>query len=508
MKIPRARRRKNGAISEIISVVLMIMIVITVAALILAFATTGLGSFASGFSSLLSGEGNSLSQQLSIEQIAYQYSSGLGPYVPILISNSQNSATSSPFQQMITIDPALYTSLEASDLGNIRFYSSISGGVFSGALDSWLESFTGSTTANSATNAIFWLKLPSGIPALGSTTVYMAFLGVGTEFDGAVAGEAPNLSPSYAGYDNGANVFLAYFNGNTALSSFSEYSGYTLTQATGIAYTSGTINALNLKGYNSANPAMAFNVALPNEALLVESNAQDPNSVSPGTDTGHSGLVNNPTAGSVTNGIGVQSGYSRSYFNLDYINGGAFSADHSGQGASVSSWTYSSLSYSGPSSTSFYGYNAPQLYSTTGGYSGTANVNPISGASNLYLGVLADTSSTYTVNIYFNWMRARASPPGGVMPSVTINQLVSGQSAGGNLYLRNVGSTIVTISAVYVQNVTANSFVEGYQLNPTVTIQPGSLSVVNVPFNPLHGETYSFTVTTTLGYSTASDAPA
>ncbi len=486
----------------------MILIVITVAALILAFATTGLGSLASGFSSLLSGEGNSISQQISIEQIAYQYTSGLGSYVPIVLTNSQGSATPTPFQQVITIDPALYTSLESTDLGNIRFYSSISGGVFSGELHSWLESYSGSTTPNSATGALFWLNLPSGISASGAITVYMAFQSVGTEFDGAFAGEAPNLSPSYAQYDNGANVFLAYFDGNTATSSFNEYSGYTLSQATGISYTSGTINALNLKGYNSANPALAFNVALPNEAMLVESNVQDPNSVNPGTDTGHVGLVNSATASSVANGIGTNAGYGKAYFNLDYMNGGTYSADHVPQGTSVTSWTYSSLNYSGPSGTSFSGYNAPQLYSTTGGFSGSVNTNPLSGASNLYLGILADTTSTYTVNILFNWMRARAAPPGGVMPAETVGQVTAGQQAGANLYLRNTGSTIVTVSAVYVQNVTSNSFVESYQLSPATTIQPGSVAVVNVPFNPSRGETYSFTVTTTLGYSVVGDAPA
>ena len=486
----------------------MIMLVISVAALVLTFATTGLGSLASGFSSLFSDEGNSISQHLSMEQIAYQYSSGLGPYVPIIFTNSQGSATPAPFQQMITVDPALYTSLESTDLGNIRFYSSISGGVFSGELHSWLESYSGSTTPNIATSALFWLNLPSGISASSSLAVYMAFQSVGTEFDGAFAGEAPNLSPSYAQYDNGANVFLAYFDGNAATSSFNEYSGYTLSQATGIPYTTGTINALNLKGYNSGNPALVFNVALPNQPMLVESNVQDPNSVNLGTDTGHVGFVDSATASTVANGIGTEAGYGKAYFNLDYMSGGAYSADHVPQGTSVASWTYSSLNYSGPASTSFSGYNAPQLYSTTGGFSGSVNTNPLSGASNLYLGILADTTSTYTVNVFFNWMRARAAPPGGVMPAETVGQITTNPQAGANLYVRNTGSTIVTLSAVYVQNVTSNSFVESFQLNPVVTIQPGSLDEVNVPFTPSHGETYSFTVTTTLGYSVVGNSPA
>lgn len=501
-------RRKNRAVSEILSVVLMVMIVVSASILVLAFATTGLGSLASGFSNLLTGEGNSISQQLAIEQISYQYASGLSPYVPITVNNSQNSATAAPFQEMITINPSLYTSLEATDLGNVRFYSSISGGVFSGELTSWLESYSGSATPNNATSAVFWLNIPGGIGALGSFTAYMSFQNVATEFDGVFAGEAPNLSPAYAQYDNGANVFLAYFNGNTPTSAFNVYSGYTLSQAIGISYTTGTINALNLKGYKSSNPALVFNTAISNQPLVVESNVQDPNSQSPGTDTGHAGLVDNAVASSVTNGIGTEAGYSKSYFNLDYISGGTYSADHSPSGAAVTTWMYSALNYSGSSGSSFSGYSAPQLYSTSGGHSGSVNSNPISGASKLYLGILADTSSTYTVNIYFNWMRARAAPPGNVMPTVTLGQPSTQSQAGANLYVRNTSPASITLSAVYIQNLTSNTFVEAFQINSPLNLQPGSLAIVNVPFTPSRGDTYSFSVATSLGYSVVASAPA
>ncbi len=62
----------------------------------------------------------------------------------------------------------------------------------------------------------------------------MAFEPTSTNFDNNYWGEAPTLSSTYGQYDNGANVFAAYFNGNTATSDFSVYSPLTVAQATGV----------------------------------------------------------------------------------------------------------------------------------------------------------------------------------------------------------------------------------------------------------------------------------
>ena len=56
-------------------------------------------------------------------------------YVPITITNAQNSPTQSPFQQMINVNSAAYSQYEASNLQNIEFFDS-SGNIIS----SWLES--------------------------------------------------------------------------------------------------------------------------------------------------------------------------------------------------------------------------------------------------------------------------------------------------------------------------------------------------------------------------------
>ncbi|MGC9080052.1 MAG: hypothetical protein ACP5G1_04915, partial [Nanopusillaceae archaeon] len=89
-------------------------------------------------------------------------------------------------------------------------------------------------------------------------------------------------------------------------------------------------------------------------------------------------------------------------------------------GSDVSQWVYSAVYYYGPSSTSWYGYIAPQLYSTSGGYNGTVNTQPITSGSMLYLSNLGSTASNYQYDEYINWERARAYPPNGVMPSISI----------------------------------------------------------------------------------------
>ncbi|MHB2037267.1 MAG: archaellin/type IV pilin N-terminal domain-containing protein, partial [Nitrososphaerales archaeon] len=230
-----SRVRKRG-VSEIIATVLMVLLVVSISATVFAYASNGLGSFGESFSNLLANQGNAISEQFSLEQSTFNLTAGLPPYIQMTITNSQNSPTPAPFQQELTINPSLYTSLESSDLGNIRFYSTLSGGAFSGPIDSWLES-TSSSPANTASSATFWIDLTTGIAASSSAAVYMVFETTTPEFDGNVAGEAPQLSASYGLYDNGANVFNQY--GGASWTSFTFQSG-TWSTANGYLQQTGT----------------------------------------------------------------------------------------------------------------------------------------------------------------------------------------------------------------------------------------------------------------------------
>jgi len=337
--------------------------------------------------------------------------------VPITITNSQSSATSNPFQAIISWNPSSYTNYEAANLGNIRFYAD---NAFSQPLYGWLESCTPSLS-NSATNATAWIKLTSSIAANGGTLkIYMAFLSTTTTYDGNYWGEAPNLSGTYGAIDNGANVFNAYFNGNTATSNFSVYSGDTLTKATGISGPGGTtINAINVTGTTNAHvPAFSFNKAISNTALIAESSFCLTGNTADATGT--AGLVDNAAVTSVKNGITAQMGYSSSYFSQAYEIASAVTLDANPAGTANTNWVYASVTYSGSAASSWSAYIAPQLYSTTGGYSGTVTNNPLSSASNLYLGQI---SGSLTISVCYNYMRARVYPPNNVMPSVSLGSL-------------------------------------------------------------------------------------
>jgi len=362
------------------------------------------------------------------------FTSGSLSYVPITITNNQGSATPNPFQQMVTWNPSTYSSYEATNLGNIRFCAD-SG--CNSPLYSWLESCssTCSSAGSSSTSATAWVRLTSAIAGSGGTlTIYMVFGPTTTNFDGAYWGEAPQLSSIYAQYDNGASVFTAYFNGNTPTSSFSVYAGYTLAQSTGTSGPGGTtINALKITGNtatNAAFPAFSFNSAMSNVGLITESSFSAPGCTVgggyTGTDSGTVGLLNNAAVGSVNNGVSANCGYAGDYFDQDYDTAGTMTAYANSQGTATSSWIYGTLTYPGSGSSSWSAYIAPQLYSTTGGYSGTVNSNPLSGATHLYLGQISYSSNGYAVTTYYNFDRARAYPPSNVMPSTSLGSVTSG----------------------------------------------------------------------------------
>ena len=135
------------------------------------------------------------------------------PYVQITLN--PGSTISGTFQQNITFNPSTYSAYESSDLGNIRFCTDPT--CSSGYLDSWLEGCPETACTQSSSQAIFWVKLPNG--ETSGENIYMVFgptSGTGSEFDGSIAGEAPQISQTYAQYDNGADVFTTYKNAGSA----------------------------------------------------------------------------------------------------------------------------------------------------------------------------------------------------------------------------------------------------------------------------------------------------
>ncbi len=151
-------------------------------------------------------------------------------YVPITLTNSQSSSTSSSFQQMVYFDPATYSANEMANLSNIEFTTGVGG--TGTVLDAWIES----GASASAANTVVWVNLGgSTIAGSGGTlTIYMNFMSDNSPVTNGYTGYAPQLwcatgcfQTSYAQYDNGASVFTNYFIGDSL-------SGWTVSGQAGI----------------------------------------------------------------------------------------------------------------------------------------------------------------------------------------------------------------------------------------------------------------------------------
>jgi len=132
---------------------------------------------------------------------------------PITLSNNQSQPTPANFQQLIQ------TTIQYPN--GVRFWSPTDGWLYA-----WLENISNGT-------ATIWVKIPSFIPANGTYQLYMIQDST-LPMDGVYWGEAPQLSPTYGEYDNGNEIFPYYqrFGGLSSLPpNWSSVSGTGLTFA-------------------------------------------------------------------------------------------------------------------------------------------------------------------------------------------------------------------------------------------------------------------------------------
>jgi len=325
--------------------------------------------------------------------------SGIVAYVPIIITNSQSSATPSPFQQMIQINEGNYANYITynGNVANFEFFTQ-SGQI----LPAWIES-------NNSGTLTVWVNLPNGIPASSSLTIYLGFASKTTNLlsnsGTSGIGEAPGISSTYGAYDDGTNVFLNYFSGTSL-------SGWT---TNGIA--GQTTSA------PSGNPTFGTNAFYANG--------------------GNGDYLYTTASGQSTNMIIEFYGYTANlqdlYFLVSSTGAGQMMRDGNGGGwygiASTASWT----SWSAPPGTgSWYnewvtvgvvvnggtaiGYLIPGV-KTYGAEIGSNPTNQYTVANNgNFIGLVGDAASGSTTQ-YWSGIIIRAYPPSGVMPSVSFGGL-------------------------------------------------------------------------------------
>ena len=369
-------------------------------------------------------------------------------FIPLTISNNQNTATPSPFQQEVVIDSADYQQYETANLQNVEFFYS-NGTV----INSWLES----GNSNTATSTVYWLKL-GGIPASSSLTVYMGFAGkTANLFNNTNDGEAPQLSATYGQYDDGANVFNYYTNfaGTSMPSGFSgPYTdgGGTVTVNNGL-----TLNLNNGQGACTAPSYLSYIYDTPINAAntIVETYSSGTRTPGP-TDVGIY-TANSDTAGGyagVANTWGWGSGtISGGYANIgnpfDISSGaGVASIYWVGEGNEGVGWNYHFVSST----------NTAETFS-----------------SNLYMAI-GTGHCTGGSDLTYYWLRTRAYPPNGVMPAVTIGTVqpqitvfVNGVKNGNN-GIASGDTTNITAFGIHASHI-------GLEINGSVAVPLGSASL-------------------------------
>jgi len=377
--------------------------------------------------------------------------SGIIAFVPITITNSQNTATPSPFQQMIQIPESQFSNYIAynGNIANFEFFTQ-SGQV----LPAWIES-------NNSGTLTVWVKLPYGVPASSSITIYLGFSSKTRNLLNASGtfgiGEAPQLSSTYAQYDDGANVFSLYSNFYDTLAGYSAHmldGSFFAPTPTTSPYNS--VELMNNSGSSGAYIGSGTYILSPDninpgnyilQTYWSYSGTADGFSISlwgnpntiyyggGGRSTGMSGGLTYHyefyTDGSGTPPSGNPNEASVYSLTGNYTGILITSAPASGEGTY---YVYSQIAFynigtnsgtvaiysSSATSTSIANNIEPAgLYSST--YQASASFSSISlSASPIFFGVGTGGATAY---VYIYWALMRAYPPNGVMPSVSFGSI-------------------------------------------------------------------------------------
>jgi len=313
----------------------------------------------------------------------------------ITLANNQSQATPTNFQQFIS--------------AALKYPS---GTYFwnpnDGWLQAWLESLSSSNQAN------IWVKIPSSIPANGTYQIYMV-QDNSKNFDGVYWGEAPQLSSSYAQYDNGGNVFNNYWNfAGTSLPS-GWASSTTVTVNNGLSFSEGAVYTTSavFSSLNNIEEAYYEITSAAGQQFngLCQSNTDAPAG-------GNSGANNEI--------LWITSSSALTYY--------AYSANGTSASYNIQNGVESSFT---PSVNTFYIFGT---YMTPSGVGEMANYNTYLTASGTFsntnqyiiLGYFEGSSSgTTAINPEFvQWVRVRDYPPNGVMPTTSFT---SSETSAANI---------------------------------------------------------------------------
>jgi hypothetical protein len=325
---------------------------------------------------------------------------------------------------------------------------------------SWYEGqlINGSTYCD-----VWWINIPNGIPANSNIVIYMAIGNYSTNYYSQYypyVGASPQV---ISGYDNGQDVFIAYgYFDNT----FDGWSGYIFTGSYSPTATPNGIEMLNNQGGEGTYILPPNNRNIPKIPLIVEeawyyTQGADANVIalfgntsqqfnafgiaSPIVSSSYSGT--NITGGSYTTcGGGAPASNLSTFVQFEYWYGCGYPSAQATMLKSAVTDQYLNYTYFPTSNATVYSYlivnssyvqagyyiyNSNQLWasltlldtyplsynSNYGNYTyANLNYNPYQ-YSTLEIGAGTGVNSSYQ---YVEWVVARAYPPNGVMPSISI----------------------------------------------------------------------------------------
>jgi len=321
----------------------------------------------------------------------------------IVLTNNQTVPTPSPFQQMIQINESKFSGKIIYNNNFANFEFTYQNGT---VIPAWIES-------NQSGILTIWIKLANGIPANSKTAIYLRFAGSNNLLSSSGTsgiGEAPQLScpnpantigcSTYAEYDDGASVFNNYWNfAGTSLpnSLADQFCGGIISVNNGITFSVGGVT-----GYDALVISNAISYPQITDALIQTSVSS----------TYPTAIIGEATSSVFASQCGwIPNGYAWDYYQnhwrLEYITTSTKAIIASVSSNITAGDIYSIVWVAVGNEKTYINYINQVSSANTA-------INSI-GNYHVWLGIDGNAGNSYSVQ----WLRTRAYPPNGVMPSVS-----------------------------------------------------------------------------------------
>ena len=177
-----------------------------------------------------------------------------GAYSVVTIDNTQSTATNVSSQQQINLTESSFAPylVYNNNYANFGYYYQNGTNV-----TAWIES-------NVSGKLVTWAKINPSISGISSMDICLGFASTNLLSSSGITGigEAPQLSSTYAQYDNGANVFPALYQNFAGTSTPSGW------QSTGTVAQNNGIGAITPTGYILTNATYGGNASQIFDSLI------------------------------------------------------------------------------------------------------------------------------------------------------------------------------------------------------------------------------------------------